>query len=92
MHHLKSLALAAALASVATQSLAGGFAPVVVDPEPVVVVEPEAPRSTFGILLPLLLLGALVVIATQDDDDDGVCPDDEEYDPVTDECVPLSAG
>ena len=36
MHHLKSLALAAALASVATQSLAGGFAPIVVDPEPVV--------------------------------------------------------
>ena len=81
MHHLKSLALAAALASVATQSLAGGFAPVVVDPEPVVVVEPEAPRSTWGILLPLLLLGALVVIATQDDDDE----DEEE------ECSPPDA-
>ena len=75
MHHLKSLALAAALASVATQSLAGGFAPVVVDPAPVVVVEPEAPRSTFGILLPLLLLGALVLIATQDDDEE--CDEDE---------------
>ena len=56
---LRSLpALVAALALVlpATPSLAGGFAPVMVAPEPVVVVEPDAPRSTWGILLPLLLL------------------------------------
>jgi hypothetical protein len=77
MRQLKSLALAAAIAAVGSQALAGGFSPVVVDPEPVVVVEPEAPRSTFGILLPLLLLGGLVAIAVaSDDDDDEECVDD----------------
>jgi hypothetical protein len=77
MRHLKSLALAAAIAAVGSQAIAGGFAPVTVDPEPVVVVEPEAPRSTFGILLPLLLLGGLVAIAVaSDDDDDEECVDD----------------
>jgi hypothetical protein len=71
MRHLKSLALATALAAAGTQALAGGFAPVVdVAPvEPVVIVEPEAPRSTFGILLPLALLGGLVALAVASDDD-----------------------
>lgn len=74
MRHLKSLALAAALAAAGSQAVAGGFAPVVVDPEPIVVVEPEQPRSTFGILLPLLLLGGLVAVAVAaGDDDDDVC-------------------
>lgn len=77
MNHLKSLALAAALAAAGSQAFAGGFAPVVVDPEPVVVVEPEAPRSTWGILLPLLLVGALVAVAVANDDDD------EEEEPAT---------
>jgi hypothetical protein len=36
----------------------------------VVVVEPEAPRSTFGLLLPLLLLGGLVALAVAADDED----------------------
>ena len=63
--------LAASVATVlAGQAFAGGFAPVVVDPEPVVVVEPEAPRSTFGILLPLALLGGLVALAVANEDDD----------------------
>lgn len=70
MKHLKSLALAAALAAAGSQALAGGFAPVVAEPAPVVVVEPEAPRSTWGILLPLLLVGALVAVAVANDDDD----------------------
>ncbi len=71
MRHLKSLALATALVAAGTQAFAGGFAPVVdVAPvEPVVVVEPEAPRSTFGILLPLALLGGLVALAVASDDD-----------------------
>ena len=33
------------------------------------IVEPEAPRSTFGILLPLALLGGLVALAVASDDD-----------------------
>lgn len=70
MRLTKTLLAAAAVAATATQAFAGGFAPVVVDPEPIVVVEPEAPRSTFGILLPLLLLGGLVAVAVANDDDD----------------------
>ena len=69
MTFLKSLTIAAALTAAGTQAFAGGFAPVVVDPEPVVVVEPEPQRSTFGILLPLALLGGLVALAVASDDD-----------------------
>lgn len=69
-------------------ALAGGFAPVVVAPDPVVVVEPEAPRSTWGLLVPLLLLGALVVIATRDDDDEEEpCPEGYVRNPETGECL-----
>lgn len=77
MRLTKSLVAAAVAALMATQAVAGGFAPVVVAPEPVVVVEPEAPRSTFGILLPLLLLGGLVAlaVAADDEDEDGETPD-----------------
>ncbi len=65
-----SLALAAALAAAAGSATAGGFAPVVPAPEPVVVVEPTAPRSTFGLILPLALLGGLVALAVASGDDD----------------------
>ena len=41
---------------------------VVVEPEPVVIVEPEQNRSSYGILLPLLLVGGLVAAATSNDD------------------------
>lgn len=62
--------LAAAIAAtMASQAVAGGFAPVVVDPEPVVVVEPEAPRSTFGFLLPLGLAAGLVALAIAADEE-----------------------
>ncbi|TNC71796.1 hypothetical protein [Rubellimicrobium roseum] len=75
MKNLKVLALSAAVAAtVAGQAVAGGFAPVVAEPTPVapeVIVEPEAPRSTFGLLLPLALLGGLVAIAVASDDDEG---------------------
>jgi hypothetical protein len=74
MRLTKTLLTATIVTVLAGQAFAGGFAPVVVDPEPVVVVEPEAPRSTFGILLPLLLLGGLIAVAVASDDED----DDEE--------------
>lgn len=70
MRLLKSFALAAAVATVAGQAVAGGFAPVVPVPEPVVVVEPTAPRSTFGLILPLALLRGLVALAIAAEDDD----------------------
>ncbi|MBP1805288.1 hypothetical protein [Rubellimicrobium aerolatum] len=73
MKHLKSLVLAAAVATVANQAVAGGFAPVVAEPAPVApveIVEPAAPRSTWGLLLPLALLGGLVAIAVAADEDD----------------------
>ena len=73
MMNLKTVALAAGVAAtLAGQAFAGGFAPVVADAPiaaPVTVVEPEAPRSTFGILLPLALLGGLVALAVASDDD-----------------------
>lgn len=83
MRHLKSFALAAALAAAAGQAVAGGFAPVVVEPAPVApvtVVEPEAPRSTFGILLPLALLGGLIALAVAAEDDDDTTGDDDSED------------
>ena len=79
MRHLKSLVLATAMISVAGQAFAGGFAPVVAEPAPiapVVVTEPEAPRSTWGILLPLALLGGLVALAVAAEDDDESTDDD----------------
>ena len=71
MNCLKSLAIAAALTAAGTQAFAGGFAPVVdVAPvTPVEIVEPQPQRSTFGILLPLALLGGLVALAVASNDD-----------------------
>ncbi|WP_210530868.1 hypothetical protein [Rubellimicrobium arenae] len=70
MRLTKALLAAAVAATLASQAVAGGFAPVVAEPEPTVVVEPTAPRSTFGILLPLALLGGLVALAVAADEDD----------------------
>ena len=76
---LNKIVLAAVLGTtLASQAIAGGFAPVVVEPAPVVVTEPEAPRSTWGILLPLALLGGLVALAVANDDDDESTGDDDE--------------
>ena len=71
MNCLKSLTIAAALTAAGTQAFAGGFTPVVdVAPvTPVEIVEPQPQRSTFGILLPLALLGGLVALAVASDDD-----------------------
>ena len=72
MRLTKTLLATAIAATLASQAVAGGFAPVVVEPQPqpTVIVEPEAPRSTFGILLPLALLGGLVALAVAAEDDD----------------------
>jgi hypothetical protein len=80
MRHLKSVVLAVAMTAVASQAFAGGFAPVVAEPvpvAPVVVAEPAAPRSTFGILLPLALLGGLVALAVAAEDDDESSTNDD---------------
>ena len=76
---LTKIVLAAAVAAtLASQAVAGGFAPVVVEPAPTVIVEPEAPRSTWGILLPLALLGGLVARAVANEDDDESTNGDDE--------------
>jgi hypothetical protein len=76
MRLTKTLLAAVIGATLASQAVAGGFAPVVVEPQPTVIVEPEAPRSTFGILLPLALLGGLVALAVAAEDDDESTDDD----------------
>lgn len=60
-------AVASLAAMLAGQVLAGGFAPAIEMTKPVVVVEPEQPRSSYGILLPLLLAGGLVAAASSND-------------------------
>ncbi len=81
MRLTKTLLAASVAVTLAGQAFAGGFAPVVAEPvpvAPVVVTEPEAPRSTFGILLPLALLGGLVALAVAAEDDDETTGDDDE--------------
>jgi hypothetical protein len=78
MRLTKALLASAVAATLASQAVAGGFAPVVVAPEPVVVVEPEAPRSTFGILLPLALAGGLIALAIASEDDSTDEDEDDE--------------
>lgn len=77
MRLTKTLLATAVAATLASQAVAGGFAPVVVEPEPTIIVEPEAPRSTFGILLPLALLGGLVALAVANEDDDETTGDND---------------
>jgi hypothetical protein len=79
MRLFHSLALAAAVAMVAGQAAAGGLAAPIVEPAPVVVVEPEAPGKGWGIILPLALLGGLVAIALaqEEDEADGETPPGE---------------
>jgi hypothetical protein len=67
---LTKIMTAAALASlVAGSAIAGGFAQEVVE-APVVVVEPVAETSSWGIILPLAALGLLVALAASSDDGD----------------------
>lgn len=68
MRLAKSLALAAALAATSAPAIAGGLQAVVVEP---VVVEPApAPRSSWGMILPIALLVGLIALAVSSDDDD----------------------
>ncbi len=74
MRLIKSLTIAAVAATMAGQAVAGGFSAAVVEP---VVVIPEpvmAPRSSYGIILPLVLLAGLIGLAVSSGDDD----DDED--------------
>jgi hypothetical protein len=67
MRLLKSLVLAATVTGVAGHAVAGGFAAEVIEP-PVVVVEPEPQRSSLGVILPLVILGALIAVAVANED------------------------
>jgi len=67
MRLTKTLTAAALASLVAGSAIAGGFAQEVVE-APVVVVEPEAETSSWGIVLPLAALGLLVALAASSDD------------------------
>jgi hypothetical protein len=67
MRLTKTLTAAALASLVAGSAIAGGFAQEVVE-APVVVVEPEAETSSWGIILPLAALGLLVALAASSDD------------------------
>lgn len=66
MRLTKTLASAALAAVVGTSAMAGGFAAEVVE-APVVIVEPEASPSTWGIVIPLVAVAALIALASSDD-------------------------
>ena len=64
---MKKLALAAALSFGTTSAFAGGYAPPVVEPEPVMepqVVVEETAGTSGGIVVPLLLLAVVAAVAT----------------------------
>jgi hypothetical protein len=65
MRTLKVLAAAAIVATTVSQVQAGGFAAEVTETPvtPVVIEEPPAPRSSWGIILPLVGVAALIAIA-----------------------------
>ena len=69
MRLTKTLTAAALASLVAGSAIAGGFAQEVVE-APVVVVEPVAETSSWGIILPLAALGLLVALAVSSDDGD----------------------
>ena len=69
MRLTKTLTAAALASLVAGSAFAGGFSPEVVEP-PVIVPEPEAETSSWGIILPLAALGALVALAVSSDNSD----------------------
>lgn len=68
MNIVKIVTAASLTALMATSAMAGGFAEEIV--EPVVVVEPEAETSSWGIILPLAALGLLVALAASSDDEE----------------------
>ena len=69
---MKKLALAAAFAAVAGQSMAGGLAAVVIEPQDVVVEQPMA-SSGSNLIVPLILI-ALIALAVSGDDSETAAP------------------
>ncbi len=68
MNIVKIVTAASVATLMAGSAIAGGFAQEIV--EPVVVVEPEAETSSWGIILPLAALGLLVALAASSDDEE----------------------
>ncbi len=66
---IKTLTASAIAATIATSSIAGGFAPEIIE-APVVIVEPEQSRSTWGIVIPIIAIAALIALAADNDDDE----------------------
>ena len=73
MRLTKTLTAATLASLVAGTAFAGGLAAPVVE-APVVVVEPVAETSTWGIVLPLAALGLLVALAVSSDDSEDETP------------------
>ena len=69
MRLTKTLIAAALATTVAGSAIAGGFAQEIVE-APVVVVEPEVQRSSWGIVLPLAALALLIGLAASSSDDE----------------------
>ncbi len=69
MRITKTLTAAALATLVAGSAIAGGFAQEIVE-APVVIVEPEVARSSWGIILPLAALALLVGLASSSSSDD----------------------
>jgi len=62
MRLTKTIAAAAVAATVGGTAIAGGFAPAVIE-QPVVIVEPIAQRSSWGIILPIAAVALLIALA-----------------------------
>jgi hypothetical protein len=77
---LKSLALVAALTAASTPAPRRRLRPgsSTFRPSPTVIVEPDQPRSTLGILLPLALAGGLIALAIASEDDSTDEDEDDE--------------
>jgi hypothetical protein len=73
MRLTKTLTAATLASLVAGTAFAGGLAAPVVE-APVVVVEPVAETSSWGIILPLAALGLLVALAVSSDDSEDETP------------------
>ncbi len=73
MNIVKIITAASVATLMAGSAIAGGFAQEIV--EPVVVVEPEAETSSWGIILPLAALGLLVALAASSDDEESSSTD-----------------
>jgi hypothetical protein len=69
MRLTKTLTAAAVASLVAGSAIAGGFAQEV-EQAPLVVVDPVAETSSWGIVLPLAALGLLVALAVSSDNSD----------------------